>query len=88
MIEKDQTIGEKDWLKSYTLTELAKMEWVVHQTIKNRKNEYIPVKFENTQSRSHFKKWEQKYPYMIKYIRRKDFEKYMKENWFEYFLLK
>lgn len=88
MTENTGEKTEKVWIKSYTLTELAKMEWVVHQTIKNRSSEYIPVKFENTQARTKYKRWEQKTPYSIRYIRRKDFEKYMKENWFEYFLLK
>lgn len=75
------------WLKAYSQTELAKMDKVSVPTIKNRESDYIPILFENTQARSKFRRWDQKNPYSIRYIRRKDFEKYMRENWFEYFLL-
>lgn len=75
------------WFKVYTLTELTKLDKISIPTIKKRKSDYIPVMIENWLARSQCKAWKQKNPYSIKYIRRKDFEKYMKENWFEYFLL-
>lgn len=76
-----------EWIKAYTLTEIAKMDWLVYQTVAKRKKDYIPVQFSNAQARTKFKRWEQKNPYTTRYIRREDFEKYMKESWFEYFLL-
>lgn len=76
-----------EWLKTYTLTELKTKEKLSYETLKKRSYDYIPIQFENAQARTKFKRWEQKNPYTTRYIRRKDFEKYMKENWFEYFLL-
>ena len=65
-------------IKAYKLTELEKKENLTFKTLKKRTDDYIPIMFENALARSKSKTWWQKNPYSIRYIRKKDLEKYLK----------
>ena len=67
-----------EWIKAYKLTELEKKENLNRLTIKKRTRDYIPILFESWYTRGRYKRGEQKTPYSIRYIRRKDIEKYKK----------
>ena len=69
-----------EWIKTYNLTELEKLEWITMETMKKRKTEYIPIFFKNWQSAWNFRRGKTKNPYSVKYIRRKDLDNYLKEN--------
>lgn len=70
---------ESEWIKAYKLTELEKKENLNVRTIKKRNTVYIPVIFENWHSKAQAKAWYQKRAYSIKYIRKKDIEKRIKD---------
>lgn len=65
-------------IKAYKISELEKKENLNYRTIKKRTSDYIPILFVNAKAKSKFKSWEQKNPYSIRYIRRKDLEKFIK----------
>lgn len=65
-------------IKAYKISELEKKENLNYRTIKKRTNDYIPIVFENALARVKSKRGEQKRPYSIRYIRRKDLEKFIK----------
>lgn len=64
-------------LKLYTAKELAEEDNSYYMKIKNSKD-YIPVKIENSKNKYEYKTWRIKKDYSIKYIRRKDIEKFLK----------
>ena len=68
----------KEGIKAYKLTELVKKEKLDYRTIKRRTSDYIPVIFENALARNKSRAWIQKNPYSVRYIRRKDLEKFIK----------
>lgn len=72
------TAGMAEWIKAYKISELEKKENLTFRTIKKRNYDYIPVIFENWHSKAQAKAWYQKRDYSIKYIRRKDVEKFIK----------
>lgn len=65
-------------IKTYKLSELEKKENLNYRTIKKRTTEYIPIEIENGQTRAKYKAWQQSKPYMIRYIRIKDINKFIK----------
>jgi len=67
-------------IRAYKLVELEKIEDLNRLTIKKRKSDYIPIEFENNQAKSKCKRGEQKNPYSIRYIRRKDLEEFRKSK--------
>lgn len=69
-----------EWIKAYKISELEKKENLTFKTIKKRTNDYIPIEFENALARVKCRRWEQNNPYSIRYIRRKDIEKRLKDK--------
>ena len=74
------------WIKSYSLAELERKEKVCFRTLKKRASlgEYIPVEFQNGQIKAQarvrkMKGIENPLNYSLKYIRRKDLEKYLEK---------
>lgn len=63
-------------VKAYKQIELAKMDGRHPLTIKNN-YKYIPIYFENWQTRSSYKKWFSTTPYSVRYIRLDDLKDYM-----------
>ena len=66
-------------LKLYTAKELAEEDNSYYMKIKSSKD-YIPVKIENSKNKYEFRTWRIKKDYSIKYIRRKDIEKFLKNK--------
>lgn len=68
---------EIEWIKTYTQVEISKKDKIDRRKVSKLLDKYIPVLFENWMSSIRYKKGLQKKPYMIKYIRRKDLDKYL-----------
>ena len=62
---------KKDFVKLYSITDLAKKENHHPLTIRNWKK-YIKVRYETARTRASFKSGETKTPYTYKYIRWED----------------
>lgn len=58
----------RELVKWYTLFQLSLMDWRDTRTIRNSWK-YIPVRFDNWFSISQYKKWLQKKPYRILWLR-------------------
>lgn len=70
-----------DYIKSYSLKDLAKKENHHPLTIRNWKR-YIKVRIETATSRAMHKNWTTKTPYSYKYIRRDDIKELIeKKTW-------
>lgn len=68
---------ELEWIKTYTIKEIEKKDKIRYRNIVQRKEDYIPIFITNWQSSLRFKKGKQELPYMVRYIRRKDLDKYL-----------
>jgi len=66
-------------IKTYNLTELSKLENKAPITIR-KSFRYIPIKIETKRLQTRCKKWEQKTPYSIRYIRLKDIQELLKND--------
>jgi hypothetical protein len=69
---------EKNTIELYTVKELIELDHSYYRKIVNSKD-YIPVKISNSRNRYDYKIGKIKKDYCIKYIRRKDVEKYLKK---------
>lgn len=63
--------SDKDFVKLYSMSDLAKIDRHHPLTIRNWKR-YIKVRFTDGQKQAKYKAWATKSPYGYKYIRRDD----------------
>lgn len=68
---------ELEWIKTYTQTEISKKDKIDRRKVGKFIDKYIPIFVANWQSSLRFKKGKQELPYMVRYIRRKDLDKYL-----------
>ena len=57
-----------DLIKTYTSSQLSYMDWIDERTVKANKK-YIPVRVDSWPAMSRYRRWEQKKPYKILYVR-------------------
>ena len=70
-----------DYIKVYTLAQLAFMDWADQRTIKHSKK-YLPVRVDSWPAMDRFRRWQQEKPYRIMYIRLDEIKYlYNKRTW-------
>lgn len=57
-----------DLIKCYTATQLSYMDWIDQTTIKRNKR-YLPVRVDSWPAMDKYRRWLQRKPYRIMYIR-------------------
>lgn len=57
-----------DLIKCYTPTQLSYMDWIDTRTVKHS-TKYLPVRVDSWPAMDKYRRWEQKKPYRIMYIR-------------------
>lgn len=58
----------KEFIKTYTLSQLSYMEWVDTRTIK-KSWRFLPVRVDTSDTAYRCSKWRVKKPYMVRYVR-------------------
>jgi hypothetical protein len=68
-----------DWIKTYSLSELMKMDHKHNQTIQ-KSFRYIPILVENWLTNYNYRNWKTQKPYTVKYIKYDDLKKRFESN--------
>lgn len=71
---------EEDRIKTYKLNEISRLDNINYRTIKAHKEKYFPIRVQDSVSMSQYKSGKKANPFVVRYIRLKDIQRYVKKN--------